>query len=494
MTDAPVVDVHCHTFNAADLPVRGFIEHVEAKGSELGKILGRLAALLVGNTAPGYDVEKARLDALLSADQVLLDAAAAGPAVSLTDQLQAEAADTLLQLQGQDSTFLRQLATEVAAADRAEAGVQDAPMGLGAQDNIGDIVALARRAIAWVKIFGRYRLEVAGLLVESSGDAVDLYCPMLVDLGTGLGEGPRTTVRQQVELQEKISRLSMLGRLPTPTRGRFHPFVGFDPRRELAARRAGDIDLPLDVVRSAVERYGCIGVKLYPPMGWRPIGNTETVGMSAADATEIDAILRELYTWCETAQVPITAHCNESNYADDAFKDFTGPKNWIAVLTEFPKLHLNLGHFGGAHLVEPPDGWPRLIAAAVEPFDHLYVDVGNQPVYSPEVMVAYLDMLAGMFADPATEALADRIMFGSDWYMVALHPDADRFLTEYRALYEGRFGADAGAAFMGGTALRFLGFDDAENANAMRLRARYDRFAPTRVPPWLAMQTPGPSP
>jgi predicted TIM-barrel fold metal-dependent hydrolase len=486
MTDTPIVDVHCHTFNAADLPVRGFIEHVEAKGSELGRILGRLADILVGSDAPSYVAEKARLDVLLSADQALLDAAVRAPSVGLTDQLDGEATEALLQLQGTDPSLLRQLATEVAAADRSVSGGVAAAPGLGAQDNIGDIVALAKRAIAWVKIFGKYRIDVTGLLVESSGDAVDLYCPMLVDLGTGLGDGPRTSVRQQVELQEKISRLSMVGRLPSTTRGRFHPFVGFDPRRELIARRAGDIELPFEVVKAAVERYGCIGVKLYPPMGWRPIGNTATVGMSAADATAIDAILREFYDWCQTAQVPLTAHCNESNFADDAFKDFTSPKNWVAVLTDFPDLHLNLGHFGGAHVVEPPDGWPRQIARAVERFDHLYVDVGNQPVYSPEVMGAYIDMLAAMFADPSTEALAGRVMFGSDWYMVALHPEADRFLSAYRALYEGRFGAEVGRGFMGGTALRFLGFNDPANANALRLRTRYEGFAPARMPTWLA--------
>jgi hypothetical protein len=95
-------------------------------------------------------------------------------------------------------------------------------------------------------------------------------------------------------------------------------------------------------------------------------------------------------------------------------------------------------------------------------------------------------MLQRMFSDPAASTMKRRLMFSSDCYMVALHPDHDRFLANYRRPYRDRFGDEATAAFLGGTARRFLGFDDAANKNAQRLRVRYQQFAPDRMPTWLA--------
>jgi hypothetical protein len=57
-----------------------------------------------------------------------------------------------------------------------------------------------------------------------------------------------------------------------------HPraIVPFDPLRQVAHRlgkaTAGD-DEPMALVTEAVERRGCVGVKLYPPMGFAALGN-----------------------------------------------------------------------------------------------------------------------------------------------------------------------------------------------------------------------------
>src|SRR5439155_20874758 len=128
-------------------------------------------------------------------------------------------------------------------------------------------------------------------------------------------------IREQVELHEKVSRLSMLGRLGYGT-ARVHPFVGFDPRRELVSRKRADLKGALALAKEAVQEYGFIGVKLYPPMGFRPLGNGATAEMTAEDAYRVDGILDELYTWCEAEQVPVTAHCNPSNEAAEEYRDF----------------------------------------------------------------------------------------------------------------------------------------------------------------------------
>jgi predicted TIM-barrel fold metal-dependent hydrolase len=294
----------------------------------------------------------------------------------------------------------------------------------------------------------------------------------------GLADTAATTLRQQIALHEKISRLSMHGRLPARARGHVHGFTAFDPRRELRARRVGDVDRPLDVLQDAITRYGFVGVKLYPPMGFMPLHNADA---GVPNGAELDGILRQLYTWCVTEDVPITVHGSASNYAHRQFADFGSPTNWARVLDEFGDLHLDLGHFGGTD--DAPAAWPRGIARLAAAHPHVYADVGNHRIDRPNIRERYLQFLEAMFADPATALMDRRLMFGSDWYMLAIQPEHDQFLDRYEQAYRNRFGAERTDAFLGANALRFLGFDDAGNANNRRVRDRYNGHD---LPDWLA--------
>jgi predicted TIM-barrel fold metal-dependent hydrolase len=479
---SPIVDIHCHNFNGDDLPVRGFVQRVELRHVPIGSSVSLLLDLVVQQAAPGFQTDKAKLDRLLGEEELesTYELPTMAPPIDVEAQFEREVEEALLDLQDRNPAIVRRVGLELAQAEErppAEEGLE----------GVLDILGAVRRAIKWVKLFAKSRLDVTALMVATFKDEIDLYCPLLVDMGASLGDFAATTMRQQVELQEKISRLSMRGRLPGGGKGRIHPFVGFDPRAEVKARMSGDLETPLELVKTAIERYGFVGVKVYPPMGWRPIGNEAGADMTAAEAAALDRALRDFYAWCEEKQVPVTAHCNDSNYADDFYRDgrFAGPDGWIAVLQEFPELHLNLGHFGGAREDEKLGGWPWTISRASTSFPHLYADVGNHDVYDSVLSGAYLEMLRRMFEEPATEEMVRRIMYGSDWYMLALHPECERFLDTYRELFERRFGSEATAAFMGNTALRFLGFGDVANQNAQRLRARYERFAPDRIPTWL---------
>ena len=478
---AAIIDVHCHTFNADDVPVRGFIRRVAFHDGAPGDAVAQLVDRVIQDSAPGYREEKTTLDRLLHQPQLpaAYEVADVHATCDIERELERGVDRCLSDLQAENPAFVARLEADLLAAedDEAEAVIEQASPERA--------FAAVRRAIRWAKLFGKSRLEITRHLVKTYG-GVNLFCPILVDLEMGLGDRAKTTIAEQVELQEKISRLSMIGPLDTDSDARVHPLAGFDPRRELRARIAEDIETPLETVRRAVERYGCIGVKLYPPMGWRPIGNTASFDMTAAEAARLNAILREFYGWCEAEHVPIIAHCNASNFAHPAYQTYASPDHWVQVLREFPNLRLNLGHFGGARAVENKDGWPWKIARATSAYPHLYADVGNHRIYDDRITTPYFDMLAAMFADATTTAVSKRIMFGSDWYMLAIHPRHEEFLDSYRRRYADRFGPEAAAAFMGGRARSFLGFDDATNKNTHRLVERYSRFAPHRVPPWLA--------
>ncbi len=473
-----IVDIHCHTFNADDLPVRGFIQRVAFDDNELAADIALLVDVLIQGKAPGFLRERRRLDVLLATD--------APPALELLAEgaapdLEAETDAALAELLVSEPALVRRLADRLPPSPEPLSPAVEAFGVEGWRDGLSGV----RRAIRWVKLFGSYRLDITRHLIAAFGvDEVDLCTPMLVDLGMGLYDEPATTIREQIELQEKISRLSMLGRLPGTTRTRVHPFVGFDPRRQL--RASNDVESPLDLVKVAVERYGFVGVKLYPPMGFRPIENTATPpDMSEQDAARVDEVLCELYAWCEREQVPVTAHCNASNEAHSTYREFSHPASWAKVLERYPQLHLNLGHFGGTDSPLSQTSWPRATAGLASRFEYLFADVGHHRIDQEDVATEYLAALKTLFREPATAAMASRVMFGSDWLMLAILPRHDEFLTTYRELYQAMMGDSATDEFMGRTALRFLGFDDPDNRNCRRLRAHYARWAPDRMPEWL---------
>jgi predicted TIM-barrel fold metal-dependent hydrolase len=480
----PIVDIHCHNFNADDLPVRGFVQHVALHDSAISPAVAALLDVIVQRGAPGYAEEKARLDALLGSstfDDALEGVVPAMPVVDPLEQLEREVDAELLALKVRNPELAFRAAQDLAAEDARAAG--------GEEEGLIDLGRSLRRGVKWAKLFTKSRLDLAAVLTSTYPE-VDLFCPMLVDLGAALGDSAKTTIRQQVILQEKISRLSMLGLLPWRTDARIHPFVGFDPRHEVRSRRAGDIETPLDVAKDAVHRFGFVGVKVYPPMGFRPINNVQVGEVSAAEAAELNEVLADLYAWCEAEQVPITAHCNNSNYASTVYEDagLAGPAGWIEVLDKYEGLHLNLGHFGGAHAVEQAGAWIYQIAAAAVPANFLFADTGNHKIYDKAVAQPYLNRLQQVFRQTGT--MQQRLMYGTDWFMLAIFPDWEKFLSTYRDLYRAKFDEAETDAFLGGNALRFLGFGDPANENNRRLWQRYQTYAPNQVPGWLAEPTP----
>lgn len=458
-------------FNADDLPIRGFIARVGLHHDDSGGVIVGLVDRMVQGQAPGYAADRDRLHALLAAAGEGEEAASAAP------DLDAEVEAELLAMQTRQPELVARISAAVAEQDYGDVG--------GAPEEGEEFYSLddARRAIKWAKLFARSRVDLPADYLRSVGDTVEFCVPMLVDLDTGLVDRAVTTLRQQVELFELVSRAAMLDALPGVHGVRIHPFVGFDPLRELNARKVQQIDTPLAIAQDAIDRFGFIGVKVYPQMGWRPSGNTPRPGLSAADAAGLDAIVDELAQWCAEQDVPITAHCNDSNYASPSYDDFGSPEQWFPVLDRHPSLHLNLGHFGGAHLSASDYGWGRTIATGMARYDHLYGDVGCYRADQADVLAEFIDVLKGFAADPATAVVGQRLMFGTDWYMNAINPDAEKFTATFTDTYTQAFGPDLAQRFLSANALGFLGLQPA-NQNGDRLRARYDKFGAAR-PDWL---------
>ena len=211
------------------------------------------------------------------------------------------------------------------------------------------------------------------------------------------------------------------------------PFVHLDPRRE------GFYDLFI----KSIEEYGFKGVKLYPPLGYFPY----------------DPRLIPVYEYCSAHKLPILTHCSpynsvryrgrkkeikellkgskipidfKKNKKKELTSNFTNPKNWEFVLNDFPQLKICLGHFGSEYywkeyIENPgnPDNWFVIIRKMIEQYDNLYSDI-SFTLHNQE----FFPLLKVLLTNPS---LRKKILFGSDYYMVATKSDERRFGVELRA-------------------------------------------------------------
>ncbi len=202
------------------------------------------------------------------------------------------------------------------------------------------------------------------------------------------------------------------------------PFFAVDPRR------ADDETENLygNFLKAFTGDYSFFGVKIYPSMGYMPS----------------DPRLFPVYEICERLNIPVTSHCggNFIGYADKCIhikgleikngetlsinnticgsyvakaKFLNHPFQWLPVLEKFPKLRLNLAHFGGSfewkELGNKPTPRIDTIIAYMHKFPYLYTDFSYN-VHSRN-MNEKLNKLA-----LKVSKVQERTLFGTDYYVV----------------------------------------------------------------------------
>jgi predicted TIM-barrel fold metal-dependent hydrolase len=384
--------------------------------------------------------------------------------------------------------------------------------------------------------------------------SVSLFVPALVDFEYTASDAPSSSVTDQIRVHSLLSKVSVVGKVPGASQLRIHPMVGYCPYREVARselrdwkpsqggtngyipyadpgqaspedryrdgidyvpERARPLRIPngswetghvsldqqarsLDIVRHAVELGGFVGVKLYPPAGYLPLGNSQEFGSDKG--SRLDAALQSLYAYCARMDVPILAHAGHSNGFEDSYKEFAGPAGWRAVLEKFPDLRICFGHFG--HLYEvgknpskpASKSWASGFVALMDEHPHVYADVGNSKFPVEEsYREKYLELLGwvlgGNNPSETQRKRRRRVMFGTDYWMNTLAPNHQTYLSVFDDQYRQAFGTQARDDFLGRNALRWLGLvdedgePDPKNANRQRL---LDFYGTRPLPSWLA--------
>jgi predicted TIM-barrel fold metal-dependent hydrolase len=487
-----IIDAHCHVFNAADLPIEGFAKKIMVpKSTQTSELVARFAdypgalealvhaiTVQVKRAAPDMQTEVDTIDEferdpdkkptnawrqeedrrhLRGALRLIWfnwDIFNERP-LSLTEGIALKVALEEIRL------FLFQQIHEEFGKPVLTAEDRDVLGGLtpfqvdAMADELYSRDDLLGRYIRWALLYTRNRYELAEELDQLHGkighkSRVVLMTPATIDFSKWLEDEDQLSIQDQVDVMTRIACRSGGPRV--------HGFVGFDPLRQALydhhRRSPTDVD-PMAVVRRAIEvnqivvrdstktTGGLVGVKLYPPMGFRATDNKHVpdasfnepaylrspdTGLGAQIGSKLDAALSKLYTWCSANNVPIMAHTSHSFGPNSDYEDRADPIFWADVLKQnaFPRLRINLAHFGhfnkAVQYARPQTHvdkcWEWTIGKILTSSAEAYADIsslGELLKTGPsrkivECMKAFKEHFPGS---------EERLLYGTDWSMIA---------------------------------------------------------------------------
>lgn len=524
------IDVHAHVFNGTDLPVKAFLELVMSRQAgvpgSVARVIGELLQAAAWSRAPKAKEELAELEkvkqklascsepggqlALAAMVQGLADKAFRNGVQELQDAYNASPTLKGAKLRAQNQAFALdfRIQSEAAVADEIEL-VSKKPSYSEYRKYLGSAAAgeglvrtariSARGAIALVLQNFQYRYvsvhDYLSLYNVPGERVIDLLMPMMVDYDWWLAKGSATasSLAEQVDTMEQMAIV---------TGGRVHAFVPFDPLREVAYGMKLAPSSSLCLVKDALDR-GCIGVKLYPPMGFAAMGNEElqekSPGFWRQDwfdrrlllpdlGKRLDSALCDLYEHCLKYDVPIMAHTALSNGPSTDFEGLAAAGYWRNALSKFPGLRINFGHFGATGLGgSEAEAYLRAKAfadlmQAQGPGNHAYADSGYfmEAIEHQAGLKAVLAQLIKETEGKGGAALAKRFMYGTDWEMTITQGHIASYLKDFQGVFDSK---EVLRNFLGRNAADFAGLHAGRKTRA-RLQNFYDRHK-ILTPDWM---------
>ena len=459
----PVIDVHAHVFNGHDLPLAGILN---ARGVPLG-ISASLAKVLNALTKTddlNGPIPFSAASAVKSAGAVPMDVAstlldraratAKKPgAAALFDVLDEKERAELLEYAGASGSATRKswlmaspaerdldiLADLLARADFPPGESEQALTTKGAGD-------LDRSGyVEFIRVMTEGHLQIAAGLAKRQYPAVDLFVHHMMDLEKAYDTKTATPFPQQIE---------RMTRLDQRFDGKFIHFVAFDPFRRSEA---------LPMVRRGLEA-GAVGVKFYPPSGYRASGNAcpdypekpwilkpgsrqrWVSRYEGLDGAALDALNEGLFAHCEANDIPIFTHCTPQGFeADDDYGEMANPKYWKPVLERHKKLRLCFGHSGGHAFWFPTGqaGAEAMFGAQVVElclqYPNVYCEVGYlDQILDPRSREKFKARFKEQVDRPSYSGgwkFGDKIMYGSDWHMIHKEKRHEEYPAAFNELF-----------------------------------------------------------
>ncbi|MCZ6560367.1 MAG: amidohydrolase family protein [Gammaproteobacteria bacterium] len=448
-----VIDPHCHLFNASDVQVGGYLagpiaNNLPSSIRWLVKGLAPIVEAFAKNIAISAYKEMQQLNDL---QQELLTA-------GLTD------GESVIdkQIDEHRQLIAKELAAEIQGTD-LERRINEHLVGLAAV-NAGFSAGFSERYL--LETFRReddLTVDSAALLRDPSGSAdrsgsifafvahmlspryhnlrkyqkaystsddaigIDTCLASLVDFDYWLGscDHPVSHMRDQIILHQRISELS---------NNYMYPIVAYNPWTDIKEN-----DASLTMVVDAVKNRGFKGVKIYPPMGYFPRGNAGNPGYpndaEHPDLALLDAKLNAMFEECRSLDVPVMAHSDESMGRLPSHNKLGGPSGWEAFYREPGNraARINLGHLGGESGGGSRGNWSADFVQMMGQADNLYGDLGfwDGLVEGNQQAAERMKSLLGLRLSD-TEVAADRLMFGTDWFMLSQKPGWKSYAVRFQ--------------------------------------------------------------
>lgn len=489
------IDVHCHVFNASDLPIEGFLrrvvfedysEQLEAGFGLPGPLAGLIAAL-VGFLDVGVITAEEELAALKSPDAGFsepFDPFSQEAVQDLADALETvlagnAGADAMQDPSVSDDAEAFRIALEFELSMQAPASPESGGF-LGFFEEMatqvfrsGGLIGLTFRWAAFLRGSRLSIVEELQRLYAPRGE-VCLFAPALIDFSAWLEDEPASSPASQIAVMEEVQsqasqRLGVL----------LHSFAPFDPWRQ--AMHARDPESPLNLAKAAVEQQGFLGVKLYPPMGFLPAKNEQSGGTLPIFAPEglagkIDAALEQLYEWAVAEQVPLLAHASNGNGSGPDYASRANPANWRPVLEKHPGMHICLAHFGEFLVDADHQVWEDNVGRLMADYENVFVDLSylHSLIGNENGRAATVEGLQKFLA--GNPRSAHRLVYGSDWIMLGREPGHQSYLSSFeRCLRDAGFSTGEIDRVRRDNAIDFFGL-----SRGQRSRERIDAWRRTR--------------
>jgi|GEM_PF-6543861 len=546
----PIIDAHCHIFNGQDLAISGYTHSYVRE--QLGDHLGPGAAAVVSPVLKGAQLVYANASLFVGQEIDLLSVTPIGAPLHPIFYEQAGRQQPFGHLMSNSWANLaspqRRTPTGEVYRPAVISGDErpgDRHDGLQAVDDLVDFLPLVSKPRGSLALL----LEAISTRRRTPEERPPvLLTPALVDMGNWVNgtsdpfsyllswlgrnvvdranraalEGLLGLTLRSATIKEQMAVMKVLSQR-RPEGLLIHPFVPYDPWRGAVDLAAGRSDEALREVQDAILTQGAVGVKLYPPMGfrvgynyWDPtyaqddlyIGTqfpldwppeqralpatafriefrnaiagatrNRTKPREKEPAYWLDKALCNLFAWCERftyqgerSPVPVMAHTGSSHAGDGSNEYFerAHPAFWGPVLQSYPRLRINLGHFGGIWRLGKQDArdaragylaWPHVAMELIrrtpptpEGLRRVYADMADVPLIGDPATNfsrnALLDAMQGLGQhNPLGENLfrsadfQEAMMYGSDFPFTALEGVVRDYARNFEQAFRARFEA-----------------------------------------------------
>jgi len=225
--------------------------------------------------------------------------------------------------------------------------------------------------------------------------------------------------------------------------GRVLPFVAVNPLHG---------DEALHYMEYALDSGECVGVKLYPSLGY----------------DILDPMIDRIMGICAAHDAPIVMHCNDGGFCgpEPYDPDKCSPISWRDVVKNY-EVRFDFAHFGEQHGAAPYNTlWRDEICKLMAQYPKfVFSDVSYQggAIGGPAQKAAYQAWIQGVMG----QGIGDNVLFGTDFFMLCMEAET----APYWDFFRSALGADFDRITTINP-MRFLGFDLANASQIKTCRPR----------------------